>query len=135
MASVRISIPIESPPEAVWPAVADVGAVHQRLARGFVVETRLGGGERVVTFENGLVAKELIVDVDEGGRRVAYAVIESALGLRHHHASMEVLADGEGRSRLVWVADLIPDEAEPAVRTFMEAGATAMQRTLDATGP
>ncbi len=133
MASVRISIPIESPPEAVWPAVADVGAVHQRLARGFVVETQVGDGERVVTFENGIVAKELIVY--DGERRVAYAVIESALGLRLHHASMEVLADGEGRSRLVWVADLIPDEAEPAVRTFMEAGATATQRTLDVKRP
>ena len=131
MASIRLSIPITCPAPAVWAAIADAGAVHERLARGFVVDTRLEGDSRVVTFENGLVTRELLVDVDDDVRRIAYAVVESPLGIRHHHASMEVLADGEERSRLLWVADVVPDEAAAAVGEFMRLGADAIRRTLE----
>ncbi len=134
MASIRITIPIDRPAETVWSAIAETGAVHQ-LARGFVVDTQVHDGVRVVTFVNGVVAKELLVDIDQDTHRVAYAVVESPLGLRHHHASMEVVADGDARSRLIWVADLLPDEAEPAVRTLMEQGAESMQRALGRSGP
>lgn len=130
MASIRITIPVDQSAQTVWAAVADAGAVHERLARGFVVDTQLRDGQRVVTFAVGLVAKELLVDIDEDARRIAYAVVESPLGLRHHHATMEVVADGDDHSQLVWVADLLPDDVEPAVRTFMEQGAESMQRTL-----
>lgn len=130
MASIRIAIPVDQPAQTVWAAVADAGAVHERLARDFVVDTQLRDGHRVVTFAVGLVAKELLVDIDEDARRIAYAVVESPLGLRHHHATMEVVADGDDHSQLVWVADLLPDDVEPTVRTFMEQGAESMQRTL-----
>ena len=135
MASIRIIIPIDRPAQTVWAAVADAGAVHESLARGFVVDTRLRDRERVVTFVNGLVAKELLVDIDEAARRIAYAVVESPLGLRHHHATMEVIADGDHSSQLVWVTDIVPDDVEPAVRTFMEQGAESMQQTLRRTRP
>ena len=131
MASIRLHIPIASPAREVWAAVADVGAVHERLALGFVVETRLDHDSRIVTFENGLVARELLVDLDDTARRLAYAVVESSLGLRHHHASMEVSADGEASSQLLWVADVAPDEAGPVVGQFMRLGAAAIQRTLE----
>ena len=70
MASIRNEITIETHPEDVWAAVRDVGAVHQRLAPGFVIDCRLEEGARVVTFANGLVARELIVDVDDEARRL-----------------------------------------------------------------
>jgi hypothetical protein len=130
MASIRIAIPVDRPAQTVWAAVADAGAVHERLARGFVVDTQLHDGHRVVTFAVGLVAKELLVDIDEDARRIAYAVVESPLGLRHHHATMEVVADDDDHCQVVWVADLLPEDVEPAVRTFMEQGAESMQRTL-----
>jgi hypothetical protein len=56
----------------VWEAVRDVGAVHTRLAPGFVVDTRLEADTRVVTFANGLVARELIVDIDDDARRLVF---------------------------------------------------------------
>src|SRR5439155_23826740 len=98
MASIHNETLIEARPETVWAAVRDVGAVHERLAPGFVVDTRLEDGARVVTFANGLVARELIVDVDDAARRLAWAVVDSPR-LTHHNASMQVFADGEGRSR------------------------------------
>jgi len=50
----------------VWAAVEDVGAVHTRLAPGFVTGCRMEGPDRIVTFAIGLTARELIVDVDAG---------------------------------------------------------------------
>jgi hypothetical protein len=133
MATIRTSIPIARPAPAVWAAIADVGAVHTRLARGFVTDTRLEGDTRVVTFEGGTVARELIVSVDDADRRIAYAVVESPLGLRHHHATMHVVPssdDGAGTCRLEWVADVFPDEAAATISGMMDIGAAAMQRTL-----
>jgi hypothetical protein len=73
MATIRKEILIDAGPEAVWAAIRDIGAVHRRLTPGFVVDTRLDGDARIVTFANGLVARELIVDIDEQARRLAYA--------------------------------------------------------------
>jgi hypothetical protein len=131
MASIRKTIPIARPAPDVWAAVADTGAVHERLAAGFVVDTRVDGDSRIVTFDNGVVARELLVDVDEGARRMAYAVVASPLGMRHHHASMEVVADGDACSRLLWIADVVPDDAAPTVEQLMQTGALAIQSTLE----
>ena len=93
MSSIRREMVIEARPHDVWAAVRDVGAPHKRLAPGFLVDTRLDDGVRVVTFANGLVARELIVDVDDGARRLAWAVTGSSR-LAHYNASIEVLELG-----------------------------------------
>ena len=129
MASIRKEIALAVRAEAVWDALRDVGAVHRRLAAGFVTDTRLDGDARIVTFANGLVARELIVDVDDKARRVAYAVVGGRLS--HHHATMQVVADGDGRCRLLWVADLMPHDMAGAIGGMMEQGAAAMKRTLE----
>jgi carbon monoxide dehydrogenase subunit G len=130
MATIRREIAIEARAEEVWAAVRDVGAVHERLAPGFVVDTRLEPGARVVTFANGLVARELIVDVDDEARRLAWAVVGSRR-LTHHNASMQVLPEGERRSRVVWIADLLPDDVAADIRALMEQGMATMKKTLE----
>ncbi len=129
MASIRKEIEVAIPAEDVWAAVRDVGALHQRLVPGFVVDTRLEPGARVVTFGNGAVVRELIVDVDDHARRLAW----SARGgrLTHHNASVQVFADGERRSRLVWIADLLPDELAGDIRAMIEQAAAVMKPTLE----
>jgi hypothetical protein len=91
MASIRKEILIEARPENVWAAVRDVGAVHQRLVPGVLVDARLDGDARVVTFASGAVARELLVDVDDKARRFAYEVVEGPLRATHHNASMQFL--------------------------------------------
>jgi len=130
MASIRKEIVIEASPERVWDAVRDVGAVHERLAPGFVVDTRLEAGARVVTFANGLVARELIVDVDDEARRLAWAVVDSPR-LTHHNASMQVFDDGDRDSRVVWIADLLPDEIGGTIAAMIEEGLGTMKKTLE----
>jgi len=131
MASIREQLIIQSPPARVWDAIADVGAIHHRLAKGFVTDTRLDGDTRLVTFANGVVVRELIVDVDDDSRRLAYSVIESPSGIRHHHATFQVFDEPGGRSRVVWIADVAPDEAAEVVGPMMQTGREAMQHTLD----
>jgi Polyketide cyclase / dehydrase and lipid transport len=62
MASIYKDIPIDAHPDKVWDAVRDFGAVHQRLNPGFVVDCRLDGNARIVTFHNGNVVREDFVD-------------------------------------------------------------------------
>jgi hypothetical protein len=130
MASIRREIVVEVRAEQVWAAVRDVGAPHKRLAPGFVVDTRLEGDARIVTFANGLVARELIVDVDDDARRLVWAVVGSPR-LTHHNASLQVFAEGERRSRVVWIADLLPDEAAPVIAGMIDQGMAIMKPTLE----
>lgn len=136
MASLRREIRLERNPGEVWEAIRDVGAVHERLARGFVVDTTLEAdpAARVVTFANGAVVRELIVDVDHDRRRLAYAAVEGPLGSTHHNASFEVVDEPDGGTLLVWVTDVLPDDVAPAVEGMMDQGVAAMQRTLDGVG-
>jgi carbon monoxide dehydrogenase subunit G len=129
MASIRKEIFLETPAADVWDAVRDIGALHTRLVPGFVVDTRLEPGARVVTFGNGMVVRELIVDLDDRARRLAW----SARGgrLSHHNASVQVFPDGDGRTRLVWFADLLPDELAGDIRAMIEHAATVMKQTLE----
>ena len=129
MASIRKEILLESSAENVWAAVRDVGALHHRLVPGFVVDTRLEEGARVVTFGNGMVVRELIVDLDDDARRLAW----SARGgrLSHHNASVQVFADGARRCRLIWIADLLPNELAGEIRAMIDQAAAVMKKTLD----
>ena len=131
MASIRKEILVEADAEQIWAAVRDVGAVHERLARGFVLGTKLDGDSRIVTFANGAVARELIVDVDDQARRLAYAVVESPLQLAHHHATIQVLPEGKDRSRVIWIADVWPNDAAARVGPMMEQGSVVMKQTLE----
>jgi len=129
MASIRREISLEPPPEAVWDVVRDVSAVHTRFTPGFVTDVVMEGADRIVTFANGFVAREVIVDLDETGRRLAYSVRSERL--THHNASFQVLSEGQG-SRLVWIADVLPHEAAVTVGAMMSDGLEAVGRTLGA---
>jgi len=99
---------------------------------GFVTDTRLEEGARIVTFGNGLVARELIVDVDEEARRVAWSVVGSQL-MTHHNASAQVFANGTAGCRFVWIADLLPNEAAPSIAAMIDQGMAVIKQTLERT--
>jgi hypothetical protein len=130
MASIRREIHIDARAETAWAALRDVGALHHRLVPGFVTDTRLEEGARVVTFGNGLVARELIVDVDDETRRVAWSVVESQM-MTHHNASAQVFADGASGCRFVWIADLLPNEVAPSIAAMIDQGMAVIKRTLE----
>jgi carbon monoxide dehydrogenase subunit G len=129
MASIHKEIIIDALPERVWDAIRDVGAVHKRLVVDFVTDTRLEEGARIVTFANGMIVRELIVDIDDKARRVAYAVVGGRF--KHHNASMQVFAEGTDRARLAWITDLLPNELAGPIGALVDQGAEAMKTTLE----
>src|ERR1700760_4148103 len=102
MASIYKDIPLDARADDVWTAVRDFGAVHRRVAPGFVTDCRLDGESRIVTFANGNVAQELLVTMDDARMRLVYAVVSPRV--KQHSASIQIFADGEGGSRMVWIA-------------------------------
>jgi len=129
MASIVKEISTTANVDAVWAALRDVGALHTRLVPGFVVDTRLEPGARIVTFANGTVARELIVDVNEETKRIVWSARSELL--THHNASAQVFRGDNGQSRIVWTADLLPNQAADVIAQMMEQGMNIMKATLD----
>ncbi|MCC8961437.1 SRPBCC family protein [Bradyrhizobium sp. Pear76] len=125
MASIHKDIPIDAPADHVWDALRDFGALHTRLVPGFVTDTQLDGDVRTVTFSNGTVARETLVDCDDKRQRLVYAITSERL--KQHSASVQVFADGDARCRVVWIADVLPHEVAPYMDAQMDLGAAAMQ--------
>ena len=128
MASIHKDIFIDANPSDVWDAVRDFGAVHQRLVPGFVLDSRLDGDARIVSFANGTSARELLVDCDDKRQRLVYAVISERI--KQHSASVQVIADGDNRCRLLWTVDVLPHEIAPYIDAQMDQAALAMQKKL-----
>jgi len=58
MGTIRSELTTRAKPSDVWDAIRDIGAVHEKLAPGFVVDTKLEPGARVGTFVNGMKVRE-----------------------------------------------------------------------------
>jgi hypothetical protein len=132
MASIRKEVMIDARPDDVWAALRDWGALHQRLAPGFAIDTRIDGKDRLVTFFNGAVAREVLVDLDDEAHRLAWSVVEGPY--IHHNASAQVFAAGDADTLFVWVADLLPDEAADPTSEMMERGINTIKQTLERAG-
>ena len=133
MASIKKEIALRARAEEVWDALRDVGALHRRLVPGFVTDVQLEEGARIVTFGNGMVVRELIVDIDDEARRVVWSAVGTPM--THHNASAQVIAEGDDRCRFVWIADLLPNEAAPRVAAMIEEGLAAVRRTFERESP
>lgn len=131
MASIRREVRIDARPQTAWAALRDVGALHTRLVPGFVTDVQLEDGARIVTFGNGMVARELIVDIDDEARRLVWSVVGGRM--THHNASAQVFPDDVGGCRFVWIADLLPNDVAPAIAAMIEQGIAVIKQTLEHT--
>jgi len=132
MASIRKEVMIDAPPDDVWAALRDWGALHQRLVPGFAIDTRIDGRDRLVTFFNGAVVREVLVDLDDDAHRLAWSIVEGPY--THHNASAQVFAVDDAGTLFVWIADLLPDEAAGRTSELMERGINTIKQTLERTG-
>jgi hypothetical protein len=129
MASIRKEVLIEASSDVVWDALRDVGALHTRLVPGFVTNTVLEPGARIVTFGNGQVVRELIVDVNEADRRLVWAVVD--VPFQHYNGSAQVFDEGPAVCRFVWIADLLPNDLAEYVAGMMEQGLSVIKATME----
>jgi len=128
MASIHREAHVDVSADQAWAAVRDYGAAHRRLFPGILEDVRLEDDLRVVTFTNGMVLRERIVDVDDDARRFVYASVGGRT--THHNSSIQVLADGTG-CRLVWITDLLPHDLKDSITQLVDAGMKTMKATLE----
>jgi hypothetical protein len=128
MASVEKIVHIEARPEDVWSALRDWAVPHERLVPGFVVDSRLDGADRIVTFFNGASVREVLIDLNEETQRLVWSVADGPYS--HHNASAQVFADGDG-TRFVWIADFLPDEMAGRMDQMMERGIQTVKATAE----
>ena len=133
MSSIYKEFFVNTSPQSAWEAIKDVGAVHIRLAKGFVTDTKLEGNTRTVTFANGFIVQEQIVSVDDELRRLVYRAVGGKAS--HHNAFLQVFPARDGKSKVLWVTDLLPDEMRGPIEQMVELGSTAIQNTLEQPRP
>jgi uncharacterized protein YndB with AHSA1/START domain len=132
MASIFLEVTVRAPAERVWKRLTAIGEAHKLFA-GVLSDCRLEREDlRVVTFANGLVVKEQIVDIDPARMRIVYTARESPL--EHHSASMQVGAIGRDTCRFTWITDVLPHDAADGIRPLMEAGAAALKASVESGG-
>jgi hypothetical protein len=129
VASIYKDARIDVNPDVAWDALRDFGALHERLAAGFVTDTRLDGEDRIVTFSSGAVLRERLVSVDDDARRLVWSIVDGPY--THHNGSAQIFCDCDGRTWLVWIADLLPDELAPRTAEMMQRGLEAIKATLE----
>jgi hypothetical protein len=128
LATVRKDIVTTAHSDDVWDAIRDIGALHTRLVPGFVIDTRLEPGARWVTFANGHCIREPIITLDEQAHRLVWSA--EGVGATHYNASAQVVAE-PGITRVIWLADFLPDDISGAIELAMDTGAGAMKVALD----
>lgn len=128
MATIRKEIPTSARPELVWDAIRDIGALHTRLVPGFVIDTRVEPGARIVTFANGVTVREPIVTLDDEAMRLVWTA-ESPF-TTHYNGAVRVVPS-DAFTLVVWTADFLPDSATADIDALMGAGAGAMKAALD----
>jgi hypothetical protein len=67
------------------------------------------------------------IPIDAEPEQVWAAVRER---VKHYNASVQVLADGDARSRLIWIVDLLPNEIAPYIGSQMEHAVLAMTKAF-----
>ena len=130
MATLSKQIAVDSGAATVWSAIRDFSQVHTRVAPGFLTKLEMDKGDRILTFFNGLEARERLVTVDDEQCRLVYSVVEGRP--THYNASVQVFPEGDGRSRVIWTIDVLPNELGPTIGSMMEHALPIMKKTLEA---
>jgi hypothetical protein len=73
--------------------------------------------------------REPIIAINDDVRRLVW----SAEGgpFTHYNASLQVFAEKEGPTGVVWIADFLPDEVASNRNTAMQSAMRIMKATLD----
>ncbi|MEV5300052.1 hypothetical protein [Amycolatopsis methanolica] len=74
--------------------------------------------------------REVLVDLDDDAHRLVWSGVGGPY--THHNGVAQVFADGPGRTRFVWVADLLPGDLAARTGALMEQGTAVIKETLEA---
>lgn len=128
MASIRCEELIHRSAEFAWSMLRRPGEAAALFAP-VLTASSIEGDVRTVTFANGNVVRERIVDIDDRRRRLCYTVLGDTF--EHHSASMEIEPIDELTCSFVWISDILPDERTALVGPLMEQGCRALVANVE----
>lgn len=129
MASVIREIIIDAAPQSVWAVHGDFAGGPLKAVPGVFTSCHVDeAGVRTLSFADGTVAKERLIARDEEARRIVWGWVGDQV--IHDNTSMQVFALGDGRSRLVWIHDTLPDELTEWLAAAMDQITPVMQQAL-----
>ncbi|WP_433022274.1 SRPBCC family protein [Kribbella sp. CA-294648] len=132
MATVIREIVIDATPSEVWAVIGDFATGPTEMAPGFVTATELEDpATRLVTFVNGDVARERLIGRDASARRIVWAFTDGWARPIHNNAAMQIHAEGDHGSRLVWTHDVLPDNLAARLAAAMDGGLPVIKRTIE----
>ncbi len=129
MASKTEQVTVAIDADRAWAALRDMGGAKALFAP-VLADSSIDGDVRTVRFANGMVLRERILDVDNARRRVAYTALD-APGVTFHHASMQVVDAGPGRSEFIWITDAHPPEVIEQMSPLIQQGTQALKKNLE----
>ena len=135
MASIRTEFPIDVDASRVWQVIGDWADGPVRMARGLVVSSDAEGTVRVVTFADGMIAREQLVTREDDARRIVYSMVGDTVRPEHDNAVMQIVPEGADRCRFIWTRDVLPDELAESLRAAMEDAGAVIKRTLEEDAP
>ena len=135
MASIRTEFPIDVDASRVWQVIGDWADGPVRMARGLVVSSNAEGTVRVVTFADGMIARERLVTREDDARRIVYSMVGDTVRPEHDNAVMQIVPEGADRCRFIWTRDVLPDELAESLRAAMEDAGAVIKRTLEEDAP
>ncbi|HTS51904.1 MAG TPA: SRPBCC family protein [Burkholderiales bacterium] len=107
--TVRQSITINAPPEAVWAVVGDFNGLPRWLSLIESSEIVVGtnnevGAIRLLTRRNGTKVTERLIDYDPRSMRLAYTYVDGAVMASDYFPILTVKDGGKGTSLVEWSA-------------------------------
>lgn len=111
MANITKTTYLSTDSDKVWEVLRDPSRANELVT--FLGEVTVDGNKRVCALGDDTL-EELIVDIDDATRRIAYSIRRGPFEFEHHSAAMQAVPEGEG-TRFVWTTDFLPDEMRPAV--------------------
>ncbi len=130
MATIHREFDIGASPDAAWAKLRQVGEINRLI--DFLGEVTVDGDRRSCALGDQGSLEELIVTVDDGRKRLVYAIQKSPFELDFHSASMQVV-EGEGAGgRFLWTTDVKPDAAAGPLADAIDHAVESFQQNLSA---
>lgn len=138
MTDVKVSESVAAPAERVWELLGDFGGVAKwggAMLESCTVEGTGIGAVRTIGLAGGGSIRERCEGYDEGGRTLAYGIVDpSPLPLRDYHSVCRVVPTGGAACRVDWEGRFepagVPEEQAQSLVRAVYTGAIAEVRKL-----
>jgi Polyketide cyclase / dehydrase and lipid transport len=96
----------------VWAVVGDFNGLARWNAGVVRSDLSQEGKRRTLTLKVGGTVIEDLIDYDWAARRCSYSIVESAVPVDRHKATLSVIDRGPGRCTVHWACEFYPKDAD-----------------------